>query len=89
MRRPRTLVQIPSELAAEIDKLVGQGHRTLFIVDLVERELRRRRQLEAIQGAAGSWKDEDHPELAGGAESWIREMRHEAALRLAKIDRQP
>ena len=86
MRRPRTLVQIPSELAAEIDKVVGQGHRTLFIVDLVERELRRRQQLEAIRSAAGSWKDEDHPELAGGAESWIREMRHEAALRLAKID---
>jgi len=88
MRRPRTLVQIPSELATEIDKLVGQGHRTLFIVDLVERELRRRQQLEAIQSAAGSWKDEDYPELADGAESWIREMRHEAALRLAKIDQQ-
>ena len=58
----------------------------MFIVELVERELRRRQQLEALQSAAGSWKDEDHPELAGGAESWIREMRHEAALRLAKID---
>ena len=88
MRRPRTLVQIPSELAAEIDKLVGQGQRTLFIIDLVERELRRRHQLEALQSAAGSWRDEDHPELAGGADSWVREMRHEAASRLEKIDRQ-
>ena len=88
MRKPRTLVQIPRELAAEIDKLVGQGKRTLFIVDLVERELRRRHQLEALQSAAGSWKEENHPELASGAESWIRELRHEAALRLAKIDQQ-
>jgi len=88
MRKPWALVQIPRELAAEIDKLVGPGQRTPFIVDLVERELRRRQQLEVLQSSARSWKDGDHPELAGGAESWIREMRREAALRLARIDRE-
>lgn len=88
MRRPRTLVQIPRHLADEIDSLAGEGQRSAFIVELVERELRRRRQLEALESAAGSWKDEDHPELAGGAEAWIREMRREAALRQERLDRQ-
>jgi len=88
MRTPRTLVQIPRELAAEIDKLVGQRQRTLFIVNLLERELRRRQQLEALQSSSGSWRDEEHPELAKGAESWIHEMRHEAAQRLARISQQ-
>lgn len=79
------MVQIPRDLATEIDKLVGERQRTLFIVNLVERELRRRQQLEALQSTAGSWKDEDHPELADGAESWIREMRQGATERLERI----
>ena len=44
--------------------------------------------MAAIQSAVGSWKDKDHPELDSGSEAWIRELRHEAALRLMKIDRE-
>jgi hypothetical protein len=34
--------------------------------------LMRRRQLEALQAAAGAWKNEDHPELAQGSGQWVR-----------------
>jgi hypothetical protein len=88
MRKPRTLVQIPRDLASEIDRIVGQRQRATFVIDLVERELRRRRQLEALRAAAGSWTDENHPELAKGADSWVRKIRQEAAQRLEKIDQQ-
>lgn len=82
------LVQIPCDLAAEIDGIVGQRQRATFIINLIRRELRRREQLEALHAAAGSWSELNHPELAGGADSWIREVRHEAVRRLEKIDRE-
>ena len=51
--------------------------RKRFIVDLAEREIRRREQRDALREAGGSWKDEEHPELADGADKWVREMRQE------------
>lgn len=88
MRKPRTLVPIPQQLAAAIDKIAGQKQRAAFIVDLVEREIRRREQRDALREAAGSWKDEDHPELAEGAEQWVQRMRQESAKRFEKIEHQ-
>jgi hypothetical protein len=52
----------------------------------MEQEIRRRKQLDALRVAAGSWKDADHPELAGGADVWVREMRQESAKRLEKLE---
>lgn len=85
MRAPRTLVPIPPTVAAQIDMIAGKGHRTEFIVDVLEREIRRREQLEALQEAAGSWKDEDHPELANGSEAWITQMRKESKDRFQRL----
>jgi len=79
MKNLRTLVPIPPEVAAQIDKIAGHGHRAEFVVEVLEREIRRREQLAAIQDVTGSWKDEDHPELANGADSWVRQMRQESA----------
>ena len=77
MRKPRTLVPIPSDVASAIDQIAGPKQRTTFIVDLLEREIRRYRQREALREAAGSSKNHDHPELAYGADRWIRRMREE------------
>ena len=88
MRTPRTLVPIPPKVAAEIDKIAGRGHRTDFILNLLEREIRRREQLAALDDAAGSWKDEDHPELANGSEAWVRQMRQESEARLQRLQEQ-
>ena len=87
MRKPRTLIAIPRQLAVAIDKIAGEKQRTAFIVDLIQREVRRREQREALREAAGSWKDEDHPELAEGADKWVREMRQESVKRFEKIQR--
>jgi hypothetical protein len=37
----------------------------------------RLRQLKAIEAAAGSWKDKDHPELQRGAAKWVDKLRRE------------
>ena len=88
MRTARTLIPIPARVAAEIDRIAGHRQRTAFIVELLERELRRREQLKAIEEATGCWKDASHPELAAGSEAWIREMRQESEARLRRLQEQ-
>ena len=70
MRKPRTLVPIPRQLAAAIDKAAGPKQR------------------DALCEAAGSWKDEDHSQLAEGADKWVHHMRQESAKRFERIEHQ-
>ncbi len=85
MARNRVLVQYPSEIIAGIDKLVGPGKRTAFLVGLAQRELKLHRQREALREAAGCWKPEDHPELATGAAAWVAKIRSESDERVERI----
>jgi len=46
------------------------------VVEATRKELKRIQFLQALQEAAGSWKDEDHPELKEkGTYKWVREQR--------------
>lgn len=71
----RTHVVIAEELVSEIDRLVGKRGRSRFLSQAAERELKRLRMLKALERAAGSWKDEHHPELKKGAARWVAELR--------------
>ena len=42
-------------------------------------------RLKALQESAGSWKDEDHPELKAGSRAWIKKIRKENEHRLAHL----
>jgi hypothetical protein len=88
MARNRVLVQYPPEVIAGIDKIVGPGKRTAFLVGLAERELKLHKQREALREAAGCWKPEDHPELAEGAAAWVSKIRSESDQRFDRIIRQ-
>ena len=79
------MVPIPQKITAGIDKIAGVKNRTHFIVEVLEREIRRREQMAALEEAGGCWKDEDHPELANGSEAFIRALRSGAAARLERI----
>jgi hypothetical protein len=57
------------------------------LVELTKREIKLMRQQQALRAATGAWKAEDHPELAGGAASWVREIRQESVKRFEKIQR--
>jgi len=74
-------------LAAEIDKLVGKRGRNAFLTELAQREIKLRRQREALRETAGAWKDKDHPELKDGAEAWIRKIRAESETRFQELER--
>lgn len=73
----RTHIVIPEDLVQAIDALVGKRGRSAFIAEAAQREVERRRLLEALKKTTGSWKDKNHPELKRGAAAWVRKQRRE------------
>jgi hypothetical protein len=80
----RTHVSFSEKLLTDIDELLGKGKRSAFLTEIAEREVRRRKQLRALDAAAGCWKSEDHPELKNGSAAWVRELRSGWDSRLPK-----
>jgi hypothetical protein len=72
-----SIIKIPDELAREIDRLAGARRRSAYAVEVLWREVRRNRQREALWSSTGSWKAEDHPELARGGAADVEELRRE------------
>ncbi len=70
---------------ARIDTIVGKRGRSKFLTRAAEKELMRLGQLKAIEAAAGSWKDNDHPELKHGAAKWVDKLRQQDEKRFQKV----
>ena len=85
MNIKRTHIVIPQQLVTEIDILVGKRGRSAFLTQAAEKELMRLRQIKALESAAGSWKDKDHPELKDGAAKWVKKLRQEYDQRFEKV----
>jgi hypothetical protein len=75
MNARRTHIVISESLVSEIDRLVGKRGRSEFLAQAAEKELRRLRQIRALEKAAGAWKDKDHPELKAGTTRWVKGLR--------------
>ena len=84
MAQKRTHVFLSAGLLTDIDQLFGKGKRSAFLTEIAEREVRREKQLRALDAAAGCWKSEDHPELKNGAAAWVKELRGGWDVRLPK-----
>jgi hypothetical protein len=85
MNAKRTHVVLSDRLVKDIDTLVGSRQRSSFISQAAEKELMRLRQLKALESAAGSWKDKDHPELKQGAAKWVDKLRRQDEKRLLRV----
>lgn len=85
MNTKRTHVVLSEQLVKDIDRLVGGRQRSAFLTEAAEKELMRRRQIEALQAARGAWKDKDHPELKQGSAKWVRKLRQESERRFKKV----
>lgn len=84
--RTKAHLVFPEDLLESIDKLVGKRKRSKFVVEAARKELKRIQFLQALQEAAGAWKDEDHPELAEkGIYQWVREQREEENKRFKEL----
>jgi hypothetical protein len=76
----RAHIVLPEDLLLEIDALVGPRGRSAFLVETARNEVRRHRLLQFLQSTDPAWKDQDHPELADGADHWVRKLRAENEL---------
>jgi hypothetical protein len=83
-----SVIRIPGELARELDRLAGGGHRarTAYAVDVLWRDVRRNKQREALKLSGGAWNPADHPELALGAAAYIDKIRAEPDERFDEGD---
>jgi len=81
----RTHVVLEEKLVKDIDRFVGARKRSDFLEEAAEEKLMRYRQIAALKAAAGTWKDEDHPELRQGSATWVGKMRRESERRIHKI----
>jgi hypothetical protein len=68
---------LPKTLMDDLRRIVPARERTRFVESALERELRRRKLIEALKASYGAWKDEDHPELAtfDDVNRWVEEGR--------------
>lgn len=73
----RINIAFPEPLLIEFKELVPARKRNQFIVDAVNKEVRRLRLLKAIEDSAGAWSLEEHPDLATpeDIDAYVRKMR--------------
>jgi hypothetical protein len=73
----RTYVLLPKDVVEEIDRRVGERRRSAFLTEAARRELRRARQLRALEKFAGALKDADIPgwETHDSTVEWVRAQR--------------
>lgn len=87
MGSQRAHIVLPPELIREIDSAVGPRGRSAFLVETARAELRRRKLLSFLQNDQPVWHDQDHPELASGTSTWVKQIRQESDTRMAKTKR--
>lgn len=66
---------LPEELLAELRANVSSRQQSRFVAEALKKELRRVRLAKAIETSFGAWKEADHPELAMGAGTFVRQIR--------------
>jgi hypothetical protein len=80
-------VAVPANLAKEIDEVAGPRGRSAFLVELAEKEIRRRKMLAFLDRDEPAWRDEDHPEIAEiGSAAWVHNLRRERSARQDHLD---
>ena len=84
MKKIRTNIMIPVDLAEEIKRVVGARKRSSFLVEAAWEKLERMKLAEALKEAAGSWSSELHPDLQTQSDinKWLRSLRQEDADRM-------
>ncbi len=75
----RTHIIVPTELLAQVDRLVGARKRSRFFAAAVAKEAARLELLAAAREAAGFLADVDIPgwESAESIAEWVHELRQE------------
>lgn len=75
-----TPIRFPVELLEELDKYIGDGQKSKFIIEATRKELTKIKQKKAILNAAGALKSEDYPQFSTSESTyqWVRQLREQA-----------
>ena len=84
----RVHVSVPEDIIKAVDAKVGQDKRSQWIIETIEEKLARMNLVEAIDSAAGSWKEENHPELKDGSDKWVRSLRESSEEKYHRISKE-
>lgn len=71
---------IPEDILDDLRKHVARRQQSRFVAEALRKELRRLRLKTALEESFGAWKDKDHPELAEGAEKFVRKTRKSSRM---------
>lgn len=63
---------ISTHIIATLKETVPHRELSLFVEEAIEKELKRRQFLQALETTPGAWKKKDHPEKT---ETFIRSLR--------------
>jgi hypothetical protein len=78
----RAHILLPRELAKEIDAIAGPRGRSAFLVEMAEKEVKRRKMLAFLDKGKPAWREQDHPDIAEqGAAAWVHNLRRERSAR--------
>ncbi|MBA4417993.1 MAG: hypothetical protein C0392_08805 [Syntrophus sp. (in: bacteria)] len=66
---------LPEDLIEELRKSVPKREQSKVIAEALRKELKRLKLQKALGTSFGAWKDEDHPELQQGTETFVKSMR--------------
>jgi len=82
-----TPIRFPTILLADLEKYVGNGNRSKFIVDATRKELNRVKQRKAIHNVAGIFNDKNYPEFKTTEDisNWVRKLREESETRRREL----
>ena len=78
--KERMNLYITKSLMDDLRKVVPARERTRFVEEVLARELRRRKLLDALEKAYGAWTDENHPDMKTYEDinRWVEEGRSRA-----------
>ena len=75
---------LPEDLVEELRRTVPKREQSRVVSEALRRELKRLKLQKALQTSFGAWKDEDHPELREGTESFVRAVRRSTRMDRSK-----
>lgn len=70
-------VTLPVPLLERLDTITSSRQRSAFIAKAIQEQIAMFEQMQAVDEAAGAWRDEDYPELSNddAIDAWLLELR--------------
>lgn len=80
-------VRFPADLLTDLEKYIGDGNKSKFIIDATRKELHRLKQRKAIHNTAGIFDEKDYPEFKTSEDisNWVRKLREESEARRREL----